>query len=168
MKRFINIFTILKIRAKKRSYNRRSCPQRMGAYFFDLSNEQRQVRTVEAHAGSWNSMMLDIWWYMLVMRHRRSQSRVVWMREVIIPIESVIASIYFVAIRSDDARVKVNFLSHSQPQAIGKEDFALSDARVWTVGPRGNRGPLNVRLVKQAGKKTTIATQRVQWTRGHQ
>src|SRR5215472_10721251 len=61
---------------------------------FNLLKKYRQIWAHETHFWCRDTIVLDIWWYMLVMRERRHQCRIIWMWKVVIPIQSLVMSIH--------------------------------------------------------------------------
>ena len=136
----------------------------LSCQLFNLSNNYRKIRMRKTHFRRRNAVVSHIGWYMLMMRQCWSQLRIIWMREVIIPVESFFASVNFVSIRCDNTCIKVQFFSQAQPNALREEDFSLSNAGIWAVRPDSHRRVFYGGTVEQLDHKSAVVAERLQRT----
>lgn len=59
-------------------------------------------------------MPFNVGWNVLVMRESSNQGLVIRMRKIIVPIEAFVPAIYFVALRCNDACLKIYLFPNAQ------------------------------------------------------
>ena len=75
-------------------------------------------------------MMLQVRRDVLVVRKRRSERRVRWVREIVIPVQPLLRAVDLIAVGGDQTGVEVDLLSDAETQAIREPDLALGRAGV--------------------------------------
>jgi len=105
-------------------------------------------------------MALDIGRNVFVVGMRRSESRIVRMREVVVPVQTLVPSVHLVAVGGDQTGVEVQFLSHQKPEPAREQDFSFGNAGVRAVRPGPDGGTIDTGSVEEIGQEAAIGGER--------
>jgi len=87
----------------------------------------------------WDAVMLNVRRHVLVMRERGGQVGVIGMGKVVVPIQLLSVPIDLITIGRDQPSLEIEFLHHTQLDALGENYFPLGNTSIWADRPYGQR-----------------------------
>jgi hypothetical protein len=128
----------------------------------DFSQEHRQVRVIETDQGCWHTMMLDVWWDVLVMWIADRQGWIFGVWVIVIPVNLVPVVVHLVAIGCDQARVKIKLLQHAQPESLRKQHLPFGNPCVGVDRPHHEGRVQDTRTIYQTSNEVAILCKRAE------
>lgn len=104
-------------------------------------------------------MVADVRRLVFVVRERRGQRGIVWMREIIVPEKPFLTAIKLIAVGSNPARLEVTFFASPQPEIALPKNFPFRNSGIWAVRPHAHRGVVYARLLQRLRQELAVGRQ---------